>query len=200
MPTNFRSTLQTRFGSNLYLDSLIEANAAALALVRVDQSKRLIIAAPIDHLWLDRFGGETSAFDQDHVLKVCPLDSTNARAVRDVVPNLNPVPLGLDTSAGCGDRLGLATPGHVRAFNAVKQQAGAQPLAAIFMQQSIREMTRTNRTPTDVMRDATWGAFEGGWRDRLGADADHLKTPADIDACAAEGFKLLHDRSRHARR
>jgi hypothetical protein len=58
------------------------------------------------------------------------------------------------------------------------------------MQQSIREMTRTNRTPTDVMRDATWGAFEGGWRDRLGADADHLKTPADIDACAAEGFSF----------
>ena len=43
-------------------------------------------------------------------------------------------------------------------------------------------MTRTNRTPTDVMRDATWGAFEGGWRDRLGADADHLKTPDDIEA------------------
>ena len=40
------------------------------------------------------------------------------------------------------------------------------------------------------MRDATWGAFEGGWRDRLGADADHLKTPADIDACAAEGFSF----------
>ena len=100
------------------------------------------------------------------------------------------MPLGLDTSAGCGDRLGLATPGHVRAFNAVKNQSGAQPLAAIFMQQSIREMTRTNRTPTDVMRDATWGAFEGGWRDRLGADADHLKTPDDIDACAAEGFSF----------
>jgi hypothetical protein len=84
----------------------------------------------------------------------------------------------------------LATPGHVQAFNAVKNQSGAQPLAAIFMQQSIREMTRTQRTPTDVMRDATWGALEGGWRDRLGADADHLKTPADIDACVTEGFSF----------
>ena len=82
MPTNFRSALQTRFGSDLYVDSLIEADDAALALVRFDQGKRLIVAAPIDHAWLDRFGGETSAFDHDHVLKVCPLDTANARALR----------------------------------------------------------------------------------------------------------------------
>lgn len=190
MPTNFKAALQTRFGSDLYLDSLIEANDATLALVRLDKGKHLVVVAPIGHAWLDRFGGESSAFDQDHTLKVCPLDAANAHVVRQVVPNLNPVPLGLDTSAGCGDRLGLATPGHVLAFNAVKKQSGAQPVAAVFMQQSIREMTRTQRTPTDVMRDATWGAFEGGWRERLGADADHLKTPDDIDACAAEGFSF----------
>ncbi len=190
MPTNFRAALQARFGSDLYLDSLIEDDDAALALARVDQCKRLIVTAAIGHPWADRFGGETSTFDRDQVLKVCPLDTDNARTVRQVVPNLNPVPLGLSTSAGCGDRLGLATPGHVRAFNAVTKQSGAQPLAAIFMQQSIREMTRTHRTPADVMRDATWGAFEGGWRDRLGADADHLKTPDDIDTCAAEGFSF----------
>jgi hypothetical protein len=190
MPTNFNAALQSRFGPDLYVDSLIEAKAAALGLVRSDGHKRLIVVAPIGHTWLDRFGGDSAAFDHDHALKICPLTADNARALRVVVPNLNPVPLGLDTSAGCGDRMGLATPGHIRAFNAVKQQSGAQPVAAIFMQQSIREMTRTNRTPTDVMRDATWGAFEGGWRDRLGADADHLKTPADIDACAAEGFSF----------
>ena len=190
MPTNYKPAWQTRFGSDLYGDSLIEGNETALALVKINQQKRLVVAAPIGHAWLERFGGESSALDHDRVLKICPLTADNARALRSVVPNLNPVPLGLDTSAGCGDRMGLATPGHVRAFNAVKKQSGAQPVAAIFMQQSIREMTRTQRTPTDVMRDATWGAFEGGWRERLGADADHLKTPADIDACAAEGFSF----------
>ena len=190
MPTNFKLALQARFGSDLYGDSLIEGNDTALALVKINQHKHLVVAAPMGHAWLDRFGGESAALDHDQVLKICPLTADNARALRVVVPNLNPVPLGLDTSAGCGDRMGLATPGHIRAFNAVKKQSGTQPVAAIFMQQSIREMTRTNRTPTDVMRDATWGAFEGGWRDRLGADADHLKTPADIDACAAEGFSF----------
>jgi hypothetical protein len=192
MPTNssFIAELQTRFEADLYPDSLVEAGGAALALARIDGHKRMIAVAPIDHPWLDRLGGEAHAFEQAQVLKVCPLDAANARVVRDILPNLNPVPLGLATSAGCGDRLGLATPGHVQAFNAVKKQSGAQPLAAIFMQQSIREMTRTRRTPKDVMRDATWGAFEGGWRDRLGADADHLKTPADVDACAVEGFSF----------
>ena len=83
-----------------------------------------------------------------------------------------------------GDRLGLATPGHVRAC------AGGQ-IAPIFAQQSIREMTRTGRTPQQVMDDATWGIFAEGWRDGVGADADHLKSAADIDACAAAGFTFF---------
>ena len=41
------------------------------------------------------------------------------------------------------------------------------------------------------MSDATWGAFEAGWRAAVGADADHLKTPADVDRCAAAGFTFF---------
>ena len=48
----------------------------------------------------------------------------------------------LATSAGVGDRLGLATPGHVRAFR--EHGAGIVP---VFAQQSIRERDRLNRTP-----------------------------------------------------
>jgi hypothetical protein len=68
MPTNFNAALQSRFGSDLYLDSLIEANAAALGLVRIDGHKCLIVAAPIGHAWLDRFGGDSVVFDHDHAL------------------------------------------------------------------------------------------------------------------------------------
>ena len=52
-------------------------------------------------------------------------------------------------------------------------------------------MTRTNRTPIEVMDDATWGMFAEGWRDGTGADADHLKTTADIDASLAVGFTFF---------
>jgi hypothetical protein len=33
-----------------------------------------------------------------------------------------------------------------------------------------------------------WGAFEEGWREPWGADADHLKTTADVDLCVAAGY------------
>lgn len=180
--------LQRRFADQLYPASLITTDTAALWLQCTANGKQLAILVPRDHAALDRFNGEAQSFDQNHILKLCPTDEANAHVLRDVVPNLKPVPLGLSTSAGCGDRLGLATPGHVRACHTVMKRPGAQLIAPIFAQQSIREMTRTNRTPGDVMRDATWGTFEGGWRDRVGADADHLKTTADIDACAAVGF------------
>ncbi len=94
-----------------------------------------------------------------------------------------PVPLGLSPSFGFGDRLGLATFGHVAAM----KQSG-QGVAPMFAQQSIREMTRTNRTPKQVMGDALKAAAESGWTAPQGADADHLKTPQDIERTAAEGF------------
>src|ERR1051326_8914193 len=50
----------------------------------------------------------------DNVL-VGPLNAQNARELRKRLSWLRPVVLGLQTSAGFGDRLGVATPGHVRA-------------------------------------------------------------------------------------
>ena len=94
--------------------------------------------------------------------------------------------LGMTPSFGFGDRIGLATPGHVAAMN----EAGAG-MAPIFPQQSIREMTRTSRSPVQVMEDALRGAEASGWTGVVGADADHLKTPADVDATAAVGFTFF---------
>ena len=97
--------------------------------------------------------------------------------------NGSPQPLGLAPSFGFGDRLGLATPGHVEALK--RRGGGVLP---IFAQQSIREMTRTNRTPKQVMSDALSGASAAGYAGRQGADADHLKTPQDVDRTAEAGF------------
>jgi hypothetical protein len=62
------------------------------------------------------------------------------------------------------------------------------PILPIFAQQSIREMSRTNRSPQEVMRDAQTGAVSAGYTGPRGADADHLKTPEDVDRTAAAGF------------
>ncbi|MBL9126639.1 MAG: hypothetical protein JNL97_03275 [Verrucomicrobiales bacterium] len=92
-----------------------------------------------------------------------------------------PVPLGLKKSFGFGDRLGLATPGHLDAVRGTG-------FAPIFAQQSIREMARTQRTPEDVMNAARTALATEGFGDPWGADADHLKTPEDVQKTAAAGF------------
>jgi hypothetical protein len=94
--------------------------------------------------------------------------------------------LGLSPSFGFGDRTGLATPGHVTAMR--RAGAGIEP---IFPQQSIREMARTGRSPRQVMDDALRGMRDAGWTGVTGADADHLKTPEDVDATAAVGFTFF---------
>ncbi|MCA9133503.1 MAG: hypothetical protein KDA45_10130 [Planctomycetales bacterium] len=94
--------------------------------------------------------------------------------------------LGLAPSFGFGDRIGLATPGHVAAM----QRCGGT-IAPIFPQQSIREMSRTERTAARVMADALPAARAAGWRGPIGADADHLKTRADVDVTLAAGFTFF---------
>lgn len=96
------------------------------------------------------------------------------------------VTLGLAPSFGFGDRIGLATPGHVLAMQ--RCGIGIEP---IFPQQSIREMTRTGRSATQVMSDAMQGARNAGWTGKIGADADHLKTFADVDVTSAAGFTFF---------
>jgi len=97
-----------------------------------------------------------------------------------------PVTLGAAASFGFGDRMGLATPGHVESM----QRAGTGILP-IYAQQSIREMARTRRSPEQVMADARTGMKIGRWKGKCGADADHLKTPEDVDRMVAAGFTFF---------
>ncbi len=133
------------------------------------------------------FEGEIARQADSSVLRG-PLDGPNLAALRAALPNLTPVPLGTGASAGFGDRLGLATPGHVAALRATRAEAR---VAAVFAQQSMRENARTGRSPQEVLDDATAGAFVAGWQHPLGADADHLKSEADIDLCLAAGYTMF---------
>ncbi len=175
--------LQELFAT-LHPQSFVQQNGAAFWAQAKGTEDRLAILVRPDDPVLNHFEGAGSEFKHGHTIKFCALNHANAQALRDTLPWLRPDLIGLATSAGLGDRLGLATPGHVRAV----RKTGT--IVPIFAQQSIREMQRTGRTPGRVLDDATWGAFKEGWRGKLGADADHLKTPADIDACVAAGFSF----------
>lgn len=183
-----REQLTQRF-PEAYPASLLSEQDLTLWLERSPAAKKLVLLAPKNHASLRDFAGKDEPFDDDYVLKRCPLSFENASALMAHFPEFRPVPLGLQTSAGFGDRLGIATPGHAHALQAITEAGGS--ISPIFAQQSIREMTRTKRTPREVMNDATWGTLEVGWRAGVGADADHLKTPADIDACVRAHFSFF---------
>lgn len=159
-----------------YPASIIQQDGTTYLLVRRDSEKYL------------RVRGNTRGFqraaheDDDGVL--FPLTAENAAHLRTHLSWLRPQPLGLQTSMGFGDRLGLATPGHILAV----RKSG---VAAIFAQQSVRENARTGRTPQTVLDDAMWGVFQSGWREHWGADADHLKTTGDISPFVAAGYSFF---------
>lgn len=94
-----------------------------------------------------------------------------------------PKPLGLMPSFGFGDRLGLATPGHLDAV-----RAHGDGILPVFAQQSIDEMNRTRRSPSDVIGDAVRALKAASYSGVWGADADHLKTQEDANATASAGF------------
>jgi hypothetical protein len=112
---------------------------------------------------------------------LCPLDAQNAAAIRRELTWSAPQRVGMRKSVGCGDRLGIATPGHLRAV----REGDMFPVLA---QQSIREMQRAGRSAQQIIDDATWGVIQAGYEGGFGCDADHLKTFADIETCAAAGY------------
>ena len=172
----------------VYPRSIVSDGRAVLFLGRQGRKRRLGI--------LENASSEASAagFDlttrtvqiggQSLLLGLGEASHANATALRGRLPFTAPIRVGLHKSVGLGDRLGIATPGHIRA---VRHAKGIVP---VFAQQSIREMERTERTPDQVIDTATWGVFQEGWEAGYGADADHLKTPADIDVCVAAGFVM----------
>ena len=175
--------------ADVYAESVATAGGAGWAVARrgLEKSLRILWPAGKRPAITEPFKGPIDEVD----LSVGPAEvmevartAAAAAALRQALPWTAPQLVAGRPSIGLGDRLGLATPGHVRAVRGT----GYVPMLA---QQSIREMTRTRRSPQDVIDDATWGVLESGWRDGFGADADHLKDPDDLDRCAEAGFTFF---------
>lgn len=114
-----------------------------------------------------------------------PLTHENANVLRKVFPFTAPVPvLGKERSFGVGDRLGIATPGHLKVF----EYYDAYPVLA---QQSMRELTLTNRTYEDVLDCASFAVYRDGFKKGFGADGDHLKRSEDVKYALDLGFTMI---------
>lgn len=172
---NGMETLSVPEGFSVYERSRLEVDGVGIALVRGRGEKRLYLSRPLP-------GFEGEPLPQGGVL--CPLSPTNAQALMALVPEFRPRRLPPGPSFGFGDRLGLATPGHVRAA----RESGIFPVLA---QQSVRENARTGRTFAEVLADAVFGALQEGYTAGFAADADHLKSIADAQEAARLGYTLF---------
>jgi len=117
-------------------------------------------------------------------VKVAGLTHHNLIQLREFFPFLSPSPASLKKSFGTGDRLGIATPAHLRAFE-------GKDIFPVLAQQSVRENERTGRSFERVLDDAIWGCFETGYEGRFGADADHVKKIEDLKEAVECGYTMF---------
>ena len=178
-------------GFNAYEGSINSIDSTVVFMARDDDEDFLIIAAD---------GGKTGSGlgfkgeDTGGSIFRAPLTHENADVLRRLFPFTSPVRgLRNPKSFGLGDRLGIATPGHIELFE-------GSDVFPVFAQQSIRELNLTNRTYEDVLDAASFAVFRQGYRKGFGADGDHLKTPEDIQYALSLGFTMITlDCSEHIR-
>jgi len=161
----------------VYSSSVKSFEGALFCLARTGQGKRLAIAGPPE---------ASRSFSGKLVdgVKICEPGGENAAALRETFPWTAPVTIGRRASFGTGDRLGLATPGHLRAFRRFD-------IFPVLAQQSMRELGRTGRSAREVIDDAGWGAFEAGYAGTFAADADHIKQVEEALSCYRLGFTMF---------
>ncbi len=167
---------------SVYPKSLHEAEGSLLFITKEPQQRRLAVAGagPMQQL----FHGVKETAD-DTVVKLADMDHENCQALRGYFGFTKPRAFGRQgTSMGLGDRLGLASPGHI----ATVQGTGVRPVLA---QQSMRELDLTGRTYDDVLDAASWAVFQEGYHEGFGADGDHLKNAADIQMALDIGYSMI---------
>jgi tagaturonate epimerase len=133
-------------------------------------------------------GGGTAGFNAAELgggVYKAALTHENALVLRKLFPFTAPV-RGLKNTAsfGLGDRLGIATSGHIDLFS-------KNDVFPVFAQQSIRELNLTCRTYEDVLDAVSFAVFREGYKKGFGADGDHLKTVKDIEYALSLDFSMI---------
>ncbi|MCK4240301.1 MAG: hypothetical protein KAX30_01655, partial [Candidatus Atribacteria bacterium] len=170
----------------LYQYSIKSKDNNYFFLVKDKQAKYLVVVGkPEEVKKFESNASEEKKIDENELtIKICYLNHHNLNLLRERFPHLNPSFCGLRASFGTGDRLGIATPAHLQAF-------AGKNIFPILAQQSVREMSRTERNWQKVLDDATWGCFEAGYEGPFGADADHVKDVKELKEAADCGFTMF---------
>ncbi len=155
-----------------YKNSLYIKNGILYLIVKKESGKLLYLVS--EKKFESEFKSKINKVD-GYYLQIVEFNYENYLVLKKIFPFITPISLkDKKTTFGCGDRLGFATPGHIRAC--LKYD-----IYPVLAQQSIRELNLTKRTYKDVIVKAAFLAFQEGFERGYGADGDHLKTITDID-------------------
>ncbi|MGQ9645059.1 MAG: tagaturonate epimerase family protein [Thermodesulfobacteriota bacterium] len=152
----------------IYPKSFTLKNGLTYGLIRTAEGKKLVVLGENDRVLKDPFQGKS--YRQATTLKLCDLTNGNTDCLMELFPFTKPVSLREHRiTIGTGDRLGVATAGHIRAVRTFR-------VRPVLAQQSVRENTQTGRSFEEVVSDAAWAVFQENYADGYGADGDHLKS------------------------
>ncbi len=181
----------------IYPSSRVSSKGITLQMVEIREEKQLLITnATSEDASGSVASGSASAGEAlidagfrgnyiEGLGMLCPLDHGNRIAMNRLLPYTVPTAFGRKIATfGTGDRLGLATPGHILAFS----DSEVKPVLA---QQSKRELTLTGRTYEQVLDDVCFFVFQEGYRGGFGADGDHLKYKEDIKSALDDGYTMI---------
>ena len=157
--------------AGVYPRSVAESGGDRAAMAKIGGERRLIVTGGgklFQALAGERGEAGGTAF------KVCPLTHENRLALNEAFEYTKPRAIGTQTATiGLGDRLGLASPGHIKTVR-------GRNIRPILAQQSIRELNLTGRDYKQVLDAACFAVFQEGYKGGFGADGDHLKVESDI--------------------
>ena len=166
----------------IYPDSLKKHNDTFFFLARHKVIKVLVIVG--NDSIIENFSGE-ECYLNGVKSKICEMSNKNCHELKRIFPFMYPKSHKAEKfTIGLGDRLGLASAGHIRL---VKNK----DVFPVLAQQSIREITLTSRDYDDVMCAACWAVFQEGYTKGFGADGDHLKTKYEVKMALDYGFTMI---------
>lgn len=164
---------------HVYPRSIQRFENTSILMIRKEGKKYLLVTG--ESTLLDELEGDLVK----EQAKLCSLTHENRLVLNRYFEFTKPVAFGKDVpTMGLGDRLGLASPGHIEAI----RYTDMKPILA---QQSIRELTLTNRGMTDIVDAASYAVFQEGYTGGFGADGDHLKEEKDIAHALSIGMSMI---------
>ncbi|WP_373895053.1 tagaturonate epimerase family protein [Virgibacillus natechei] len=163
----------------IYESSFVKYDRVFLLMLKDKSSKWLLVAG--NGILYDELNGTTLGKNG----KVCPLSHENRLILNRYFDYTVPQAFGTEVATmGLGDRLGLASPGHI-------QTVKGRKVKPILAQQSIRELNLTGRTMNDILDAASFAVLQEGYKGGFGADGDHLKEESDIQHALSLGMSML---------